>query len=631
MKPVMLAWSLALAPAPAAAPAKAEAGKPVKAEAGKAEARAAEPGKADARGERPLTALDVEVAAIEQELARGIAGLRLPDSPAPYLAQVQLVRASLLGLDGSYGGVITDVVEEQAAAAVEVRVGDARRDQSGMFGADGPQLRFVMSLEPSSSLTRHKLWLALDQAFRAATATYAQKMAVLARLAGDAPVPDLSAKPEPVPRERPATPSSAGFDREGLRALVEELSGRFKEHPAIDNGDVLIQVLRTHLTTVTSEGVVLHEQRDRAVVVVVAEARSADGMELDAGAAIHLQGVPRADDALRARGVELVDRVLRELDEQTKAPMMEEDYDGPILFHATAAAQLLASTVATHAGGTPAPLGDAGRVRDFEPHWQDALGKAVMPAFLDLEDDPRDGFGRFTIDGQGFTPAPLTLVKGGVLKELLMTRTPNKWKSASNGRARVSPQLGIGPTISNLTVKSKKRGLTRAQLERELIKRAREDGYEFAYVVESLRDNNILGPVDREGATAYSGGRKVSLPLPARIYRIDASGKRTLIRGAMFSPASMRVLRRIRSVGNAPVTVPMRIPPGYTGGFAAETGMDGILSHTVDAQVTSPDLLVDGLELLVERSENERLPILTHPLRPGAPAAAAADEEDEAE
>ena len=612
MKPAMLAVVLALAPAQPA---------------GKGEAKTA--ASAAAPVKQPVTALDVEVAAIEQELARGISGLRLPDSPAPYLAQVQLVRASLFGLDASYGGVITDLVEEQAAAAVEVRVGDPKRDQGGMFGADGPQLRFIVSLEPSQALTRHKLWLALDQAFRAATATFSQKQSILARLAGDPPPPDMGPKPDPVPRQQVATPSNAGFDREALRGLVKALSRRFADHPNVDNGDVLVQVLRTHLTTVTSEGVVLHEQRDRAVLVVVAEMRAPDGMQLDAGGAIHLQTVPRADDDLRVRGEQLVDRVLRELEEQAAAPMIEEDYDGPILFHATAAAQLLASTVATQAGGTPAPLGDAGRVRDFEPHWQDALGKSVMPAFIDLEDDPRDGFGRFVIDGQGFTPQPLTLVKGGVLKELLMTRTPNKWRAASNGRARVSPQLGIGPTISNLTVKTKTRGSSRAQLERDLLRRAREDGYDFAYVVEGLRDNNILGPVDREGATGYGGGRKVSLPLPARIFRIEASGKRTLVRGAMFSPASMRVLRRIRSVGNAPVAVPMRIPPGYTGGFGAETGMDGILSHTVDVQVTSPDLLVDGLEVLVERSENERLPILAHPLRPGSvPAASASDEED---
>jgi hypothetical protein len=225
----------------------------------------------------------------------------------------------------------------------------------------------------------------------------------------------------------------------------------------------------------------------------------------------------------------------------------------------------------------------------------------------------------------------LTLVKAGVLKELLMTRTPNAKRSGSNGRSRVNPFMSMGPTISNLSLKSKKRGQSRQQLERELLRRAREDGYDFAYVVESLRDNNILGPVDREGATGYGGGRKVGLPLPARIVRIDGSGKRTLVRGAMFSPASMRVLRRIRAVGNAAVAVPMRIPPGYTGGFGAETGMVEILSHTVDVQVSTPDLLLDGLELLVERSENERLPVLAHPLRPAPPAVAAEGDDEDVE
>nr|WP_276600357.1 MULTISPECIES: metallopeptidase TldD-related protein [unclassified Nannocystis] len=297
--------------------------------------------------------------------------------------------------------------------------------------------------------------------------------------------------------------------------------------------------------------------------------------------------------------------------------MLDDDYDGPILFAGPASAQLLASTIAVHTGGTPAPLGDNGRVRDFEPHWQDSLGKSVLPAFLDLEDDPREGFGRLAVDAQGFSPKPLTLVKNGVLQELLMTRTPNPRRKESNGRARLSPGLAWGAAITNLSLKSKKRGSPRKALEKELLRRAREDGYEYAYIVESLRDGNILGPVNREGATSYSTGRKVSLPLPTKIYRLDASGKKTLVRGAMIAPASMRVLRRIRAVGQSAPALPLRIAPGATGGFGAETGMDGILSNTVDVSVSSPDLLLDGLELLVERSENERLPILEHPLRRG--------------
>src|SRR5690606_13437677 len=107
----------------------------------------------------------------------------------------------------------------------------------------------------------------------------------------------------------------------------------------------------------------------------------------------------------------------------------------------------------------------------------------------------------------------------------------------------------------------------------------------------------------------------LTLPLPARVYRIDADGTRTLVRGAVLAPASVRVLRRIRATGQTPHTEPMRVPVGTYGGFGADVGMDHVLSQTVDVQVRTPDLLVDGLELLVERGEHERLPTLVHPLR----------------
>ena len=57
--------------------------------------------------------------------------------------------------------------------------------------------------------------------------------------------------------------------------------------------------------------------------------------------------------------------------------------------------------------------------------------------------------------------------------------------------------------------------------------------------------------------------------------------------------------------------------PGLGGGFGVSLGIHGLLGQTVDVSVTSPALLLDGLELVIERGENERLPTLEHPLRRG--------------
>jgi hypothetical protein len=564
-----------------------------------------------------------EAAATQAELERGLEKLRLPDSPAPYYAEVRLVRAEMLTLDGSYGGVITDLHERQGAGSLSVRVGTRDSGSGGFFGPS-TDASFVLPMQPDARVTRRKLWLAMDAAFRGAIAAYNAKQAVLSRLAGDPPPPELAPGPAPfvaadwvgqgatvdVPQ------AEVEFDRNAWRELVATLSGRFADHPKIDNGDVMFLFMRAHELLITSEGVMMGRTHDRAVLAVVADTQAPDGMHLDHGAAIHFSEIPSPTEDLRERGARMVDQVLLELEELADAPMIDEDYDGPVLFSPTAGAQLLATTVAVHAGGEPAPLSDYGRVNELEPHWQDRLGKAVMPGWIDIVDDPlAPGFGHYERDAQGVPAQSLQLVKAGVLSELLMTRTPNDDILESNGHARGTPALGVGPGISNLSLRSRRRGMDPRALERELLARAREDGYEFAYVIESLRDGNVLGVVPRETATIYAGGRKVSLPLPGRVFKLEPGGKRTLVRGALLSPASMRVLRRIRAVGRQTEAVPMRIVPGVAGGFTADVGVDAVLASTVDVQVSTPALLIDGFELLVERGEHERLPTLVHPLR----------------
>jgi TldD protein len=574
----------------------------------------ASPARAAPPAPESTVVLPAEIEAVRSELQRGVDRLRLPDAAAPYRAEARWVRAELLSLDGSYGGLITNVHEWQAIGTVDMRVGSPARDNGNFFGGQSGIARMDVPAEIAPAYLRKKVWLSLDRAFRGATKSYAQKLVVLERLAGEQLPADFTLPDGPVVHLADA--ERRALDRSGLAALVTTLSARFKSYPGIDNGDVHVQALRSRQTVVATDGVIVEIEQDRALLAVIADTRAPDGMHLDHGLAIHLDEAPVVDEALLERGEALVDRVLTELEELARAPMIEEEYDGPILLGPVAAAQFLASTVATEAAGTPAPLGDGGRIMELEPGWSRLLGKTVMPPFVDLVDDPTsEGFGSYAVDAQGVRPERLAIVEQGRLATLLMTRTPNDKLSGSNGRARMTPALESGPTISNLALVSSRRGLSDVALERELLRRAREDGYDFAYVIETLRDGTILGPVPRESAAAFAGTGKLNLPLPARVYRLEPGGKRTLVRGAVLAPASIRVLRRIRAVGAVSQAEPMRIPVGSFGGFNADVGMDGVLSQTVDVQIATPALLLDGLELIVERGEHERLPILQHPLR----------------
>ncbi len=567
-------------------------------------------------------ATGAEARAVAEELARGIEGLRLGSAPAPYFAEARWTRAHVWALAASYGGLSRDLAERQQVASVRVRVGTPTLDDSGTLDAQDTSARFDPALEPAPGHMRRRVWLAADASFRAATRAYARKESLLARLSIDVPIPDFG--PGPGARTRIEGPGPVpSVDRAALADAVRAASRRFGRAPDIDNGEVHLAIVHEHRVVVTTEDVAFDRTLTRALLAVVADTQAADGMRLDHGRVIHLAKVPAPGPELDRTLAELVDRVLAELAEQAAAPRIEEAYDGPILFEAEAAAQLLAVLVPSQAHGVPPPLSETGRALELEPAWQERLGKNVLPPFLSLVDDPAaDPFGGYPVDAEGFVPRPVRLVDRGTLTSLLMTRTPGRALRRSNGRARSTPSLDVGPQISNLRLEAHGRVRSRRRLERELLQRAREDGYDYAYVVELLRDDVLLGPPPRESAGVMPGTGKLSLPLPARLWRIDASGRRTLVRGAVLAPVAIRVLRRIRAVGNRPRTVRVRLPIAGYGSVDLQLGVDAALSHTVDATVTSPDLLVDGFELLVERGEHERPPLLVHPLRRTEPSAA---------
>jgi len=573
-----------------------------------------------------------EIGQVIDELERGILGLRLPDADPPYAAAYRAVRSDSLLLDGSYGGISIDQRDHAAAAMVGVYVGTRERDNTNFYGGN-LEPGFSLPAAPNLAATRKRLWLAMDMSYRAASAAYKAKLNAIDRLADKNLPPDhgpwpakLVALPwasQDTIADAPLDPPE--FDRAGLRSLAGELSGRFGKHPTIDNGDVVIHLQRSSSLSIACDRPVkdgdvelrhvLGGNSDRAVFGVVADVQAADGMQLDHGLALHFSKLPTAAE-LREQASALTDQVLRELEELLAAPMIDEDYDGPLLLGPIAAAQLLAATIPAQASGDPAPLSDYGRIVELEPHWQSELGKPVMPDFIDLVDDPlAPGAGHYELDAEGVPAQRIELVRAGILHTLLMANRPNDRIAQSNGHARAGGG-GIGPCISNLALSSRKKGLEQAALEKELLRRAREDGYEFAYVIETLRDGRVLGGVPRDGASMYTSGRKVSLPLPGRLFRIDAKGQRTLVRGALLAPMSMRVLRRIRAVGNKPATQVLGLVPGLFGGFS-DIGIHSLLDSTVDCQITTPALLIDGLELIVERGEHERLPILDHPLRRG--------------
>jgi hypothetical protein len=141
----------------------------------------------------------------------------------------------------------------------------------------------------------------------------------------------------------------------------------------------------------------------------------------------------------------------------------------------------------------------------------------------------RNLVGAYAIDAEGIVPpAKQLLVEKGLLRSILNASVPNEIMANSNGNLR----LGIYPTLimteihpSVLEVQSSQ-SLSPSALKQRLIRSAREEGLDYAYIVRSL-----------------SGAMK--------IYQVDVkTGRETLMRSPDLEKITIARLKRFDAVSN---------------------------------------------------------------------------------
>jgi len=138
------------------------------------------------------------------------------------------------------------------------------------------------------------------------------------------------------------------------------------------------------------------------------------------------------------------------------------------------------------------------------------------------------------------------LIEGGVLKTLLTDRVPTLHNSQSNGHKRLALQdgglsdvLGAGVIEMNST-----NAQSYEQLKAALIAAAKEEDYEYAYIVRKMA--NPMANVPGLSAYTQTGDALFAISRPVYIYRISVKdGKEELVRSAKISDLSLKSFKRI--------------------------------------------------------------------------------------
>ena len=468
---------------------------------------------------------DPVLKAMLTELDRSMSQLQLAGFAKPFFIQYRIEDVDESTAQAEFGASLGTGRSRQRVALVTVRVGDAKTDSSGGRGDGAVELA---ALDQDPVALRSTLWQATDEAYKAALAAYAQKQAALKQVQTPPQADDFSQE-KPLVSLAAALQLDAGADADRWEQRMERASGLYRGIEAEKLADGAIEYahadFRARITTtwlVNSEGTILRKGAAVYQEAFGAGTQAADGMRLDRSYAS--TGTSLADLDVAAVFEKHVLDLLGSLGELRKAPLVDEEYHGPVLLSADASADTLRALLAGGVAATRPKMGTEARTNG---PFASSFHAQVLPGFLDVVDDPGlksyDGkglLGAYDVDDEGVPAQAVKLVEAGRLEDYLIVRQPVRDFPHSNGHGRASIAAQPRPAIAVLKVAARESS-TDDQLNNRLLEMAKDRGLANVYVVETL------------------GG----VHSPRLLYRVSADGKRTLVRGAELADIDQRALR----------------------------------------------------------------------------------------
>ncbi len=513
---------------------------------------------AAAKGDGLLEALLIE-------LDRSKAQLKMDQVQPPYFIEYRVNDVDDFSAEAAFGALRESQRGHYRVLRAVVRIGDYKQDS---FYARGEGESTILPLDNDPIALRHQIWLATDDAYKAAGQALAEKQAELKRFTTDANPVDDFAKSQPLLAVEPIV--SLKLDEASWKKTLEDVTNLYRQYPNVQSVTASARFTAVNEYLVNTEGTVTRCGKTTYSVQLSSSAQADDGMRLGRSPAFvvaRMEELP-SHDALMTDSKNMLDTIVA----LRQAPIVEEEYRGPVLFSADAADDIVASLIGQNVVGRKPALGRPNRTTGA---FATSYKARVLPNFLSVVDDPtlkdfqgKSLVGSYMFDSEGVKAQPVSTIENGTLTNYLIGRQPLRDFPASNGHGRAAAGMAAGPNLGVLLLKS-----TEAQspgdLKKKVIDMVKEQGKPYGYRVETL---------GQPGNT------------PRLLYRVYASdGHEELVRGAVFNELDTRALRTaVIGAGNDPLV------SNRPGG--------------VPTTVISPSLLFDELEVKRADTSKDKLP-----------------------
>ncbi len=527
---------------------------------------------------------------LRDELDRSFRILKEKADPPPYFLSYAVHDQHTYSVVATLGALVNAGENRSRLADISVRVGDYKLDNThrlrGQFAPQGSS-SLVLSLDDDPDSLQASLWSHTDRRYRQAAERLIRiKTNRAVKVEEEDPSDDFS-REEPIMGFGPR--AEVKLDLAAWSERLKRLSAAFRKHPDILTSKVLLHVETRNESLVNTEGTAVQHGRNYLRLMITAEARAEDGMDLDrfeSFEAADPSGFP-SDRELQSR----IEEMARDLEQMRRAPLAEP-YVGPAILSGRATGVFFHEILGHRVEGHRQKDETEGQT------FAKKLGEPILPPFLSVIFDPTlrkagglELNGWYDYDDEGVKARRLPVVEGGVLKTFLMTRSPVAGVARSNGHGRRQPGMEVVARQSNLLVESTRK-VPEAELRRLLIAEARRQNKPYGLYFKDIRGG--FTTTQRAGPQAF----KV---LPVVVYRVFTDGREEMIRGADIVGTPLAAFGKITATSDR---------------VEVFNGICGAESGSVPVSAVAPAILVSEIEIEKQRKSQDRPPLLPAPALP---------------
>lgn len=525
--------------------------------------------------------------AMEQELNRSMKELKLEDYDKPYFISYLIKENTVNQIMAKFGSLILSERSKTRELFVDVRVGDYQLDNSvnGKSGSSSSYKRSsLLPIENDIDAIRAVIWQITDDTYKKSLTQYFNKKAKKIQEVDKNNLPSFS-KEKPsihIGKERQLV-----FDKSEWEKKIKELSSIVKDYRELDDSTITFTAQKETVFFINSEKSKYITDDILYSINIDLSAISEDGNVINNFGSFHYKNIADIPDLDSMK--KEVKKLINEAYEIKNAKSINP-INLPAILEPEAAGILFHEAIGHRLEGERQIDDTQGQT------FSERVGTQIIPSFLSIEDDPSlydfNGgslLGYFVYDDQGVKGKRVSLVKNGILRNFLLSRTPVKGFTNSNGHGRASNGRAPMARMSNLIIRSENE-FSKQELKNLLIQEIKKQNKDFGIIIKKMTGGET-------NTSSYDFQAFKATPL--LLYKVDPdTGEETPVRGVEIVGTPLISINKIIATGN---------------NYKAFNGFCGAESGYVPVSTIAPSILITEIELQKITSEKEKKPILPPP------------------